>query len=99
MIRLMVLYPRGEGSHFNSEYWVSKHMPMLSANWPKLKKWEADIAAPDSPYYAVAHMYFDSIEDVQATMSSAETVTLMGDIPNYTNTSPIISTNTVSATS
>jgi len=99
MIRLMVLYPRGEGTHFNSEYWVSKHMPMLSSNLPKLKKWEADIAAPDSPYYAVAHMYFDSIEDVQATMSSAEIGTVMGDIPNYTNTSPIISTNTVSATS
>ena len=99
MIRLMVLYPRGEGTHFNSEYWVSKHIPMVSTNWPKMKKWEADIAAPDSPYYAVGHMYFDSIEDVQATMSSAETVTVMGDIPNYTNTSPIISTNTVSATS
>ena len=99
MIRLMVLYPRGEGTHFNSEYWVSNHMPMLSSNLPKLKKWEADIAAPDSPYYAVAHMYFDSIEDVQATMSSAEIGSVMGDIPNYTNTSPIISTNTVSATS
>ena len=99
MIRLMVLYPRGEGTHFNSEYWVSKHMPMVSSNLPKLKKWEADIAAPDSPYYAVAHMYFDSIEDVQATMSSAEIGTVMGDIPNYTNTSPIILTNTVSATS
>ena len=99
MIRLMVLYPRGEGTHFNSEYWVSKHMPMLSSNLPKLKKWEADIAAPDSPYYAVAHIYFDSIEDVHATMSSAEIGTVMGDIPNYTNTSPIISTNTVSATS
>ena len=99
MIRLMVLYPRGEGTHFNSEYWLTKHMPMLSTNLHKLKKWEADIAAPDSPYYAVAHVYFDSIEDVQATMSSAEIGTVMGDIPNYTNTSPIISTNTVSATS
>ena len=99
MIRLMVLYPRGEGTHFNSEYWVSKHMPMLSSNLPKLKKWEADIAAPDSPYYAAAHIFFDSIEDLQAAMSSAETGAVMGDIPNYTNTSPIISTHTVSATS
>lgn len=99
MIRLMILYPRGEGSHFNSEYWVSKHMPMLSTNWPKLEKWEVDIAATDSPYYAFGHMYFDSIEDVQATMSSAETVTVMGDISKYTNTSPIISTNMASATS
>lgn len=99
MIRLMVLYPRGEGTHFNSEYWVSKHMPMVSTNLPKVTKWEADIAAPDSPYYAVAHMYFDSIEDVQATMSSAGIGVVMGDIPNYTNSSLIISTNTVSATS
>ena len=99
MIRLMVLYPRGEGTHFNSEYWVNKHMPMVSTNLPKVKKWEADIAAPDSPYYAVAHMYFDSAEDVQDTMSSAGIGIVMGDIPNYTNSSLIISTNTVSATS
>ena len=40
-----------------------------------------------------------TLADVQAAMSSAETGAVMGDIPNYTNTSPIISTNTVSATS
>lgn len=99
MIRLMVLYPRGEGTHFNSDYWVSTHMPLVSTNLPKVKKWEADIAASDSPYYAVAHMYFDSIEDVQTTMTSAAIGAVMADIPNYTNSSPIISTNTVSATS
>ena len=99
MIRLMVLYPRGEGSHFNSDYWISTHMQLVSTNLPKVKKWEADIAAPDSPYYAVGHMYFDSIEDVQTTMTSAGIGAVMSDIANYTNTSPILSTNTVSATS
>lgn len=99
MIRLMVLYPRGESTHFNGDYWVNTHMPLVSTNLPKVKKWEADIAAPDSPYYAVAHIYFDSIEDVQTTMTSAGIGAVMSDIPNYTNTSPIISTNTVSATS
>jgi uncharacterized protein (TIGR02118 family) len=95
----MVLYPRGEGTHFDGDYWVSKHMPMVSTNLPKVKKWEADIAAPDSPYYAVAHIFFDSIEDMQSMFSSAGIGAVMGDIPNYTNTSPIMSTNTVSATS
>lgn len=99
MIRVLVLYPRGDDTHFNSEYWLTKHMPMLSTKWPKVVKWEADVAAPDSPYHAVAHVFFNSIEDLQASMSSAETGTVMSDIPNYTNTSPILSTNTVSATS
>ena len=99
MIRIMVLYPRGEGTHFNSDYWLNTHMPMLNDKWPKLKKWEADIAAPDSPYYAVAHIFFDSMDDMQGAMASPETGEVLGDIPNYTNTSPIISTNTVCASS
>jgi len=74
-------------------------MPMLSAKWPKLNKWEADIAAPDSPYYAVAHILFDSMEDVNDTFSSAEAGVVMGDVPNYTNVSPVLSMNTVSASS
>ncbi len=99
MIRVLVLYPRGEGIHFDSDYWVSTHMPMLSTKWPKLKKWEADIAAPDSPYFAAAHIFFDSIDDVHSALASAEAGQVMGDIPNYTNASPVISINTVSATS
>lgn len=99
MIRVLVLYPRGEGTHFNSDYWVTTHMPMVSTKWAKAKKWEADIAAPDSPYYAVAHIFFDSMDDVNATLSGAEAGVVMGDIPNYTNVSPVISMNTVSATS
>lgn len=99
MIRVMALYPRGEGTHFNSEYWLNTHMPMLPSKWPKLKKWEADIAEADSPYYAIAHIFFDSLEDFQESMSSAATGEVLGDIPNYTNTSPILSTGTVSATS
>jgi len=99
MIRVLVLYPRGEGTHFNGDYWLNTHMPLVTANWPKLKKWEADIAAPDSPYYAVAHIFFDSMEDVNATLSSAEAGVVLGDVPNYTNVSPVISMNTVSATS
>ncbi len=99
MIRIMALYPRSEGTHFNSEYWLNTHMPMLPTKWPKLTKWEADIAAPDSPYYAIAHIFFDSIEDLQEAMSSSATGEVLGDIPNYTDTSPILSTGTVSATS
>ncbi len=99
MIRVLVLYPRGEGTHFNSDYWVSTHMPIVGSQWAEAKKWEADIAAPDSPYYAAAHIFFDSMEDANAALSSAEAGVVMGDVPNYTNTSPVISINTVSATS
>ncbi len=99
MIRVMALYPRAEGTHFNNEYWLTTHMPMLPLKWPKLKKWEADVAEADSPYYAIAHIFFDTLEDFQEAMSSPETGAVFSDIPNYTNTSPIISTGTVSATS
>ena len=98
MIRILVLYPKGEATTFDTNYWTTTHMPMLSTAWPTCT-WEADVCADDSPYYAVAHIKFASKDEMGAAMGGPGTGQVMGDITNYTNVSPVMSINEVAGTS
>lgn len=97
MIRMMVLYPRSEGTTFDFDYWSTKHMPMLSQIWPTLARWEADKGADDGPYHAVAHLYFDDQAAFMAAMTSPDAGKGAADLPNYTNITPVASINTIAA--
>lgn len=97
MIRLMVTYPASDGSTFDGEYWTTKHMPLVSESWSQVVKWEADLGLPGQPNHAVAHIFFDSAEDMQAALGGPGAATVMGDIVNYTNVEPAIQISTVAA--
>lgn len=101
MIRVMVMYPTDVNAPFNFDYWKSTHMPMCATAWPKLAKWEADACAPDSGYAAVAHLYFNSMEDLQESMGGPGSGALQADMPNYFSASaaPAMLINTVAASS
>ena len=99
MLRVLVLYPKGEGHQFDGDYWISNHMPLVASKWPKVVKWEADLAGDDMPFFAAAHLYFNSPEDLESTMSSPAAADVMGDVPNYCNFEPTISVHAVAATS
>jgi uncharacterized protein (TIGR02118 family) len=99
MIRLMVTYPRGEETTFDAAYWTGTHMPMVTSAWPEAARWEADLGAPDSPNYAIAHIYFENEESMGAAMGGANTGAVMADIVNYTNVEPVIHVYSVAATS
>ena len=94
MIRVLVLYPKAENTTFDLEYWTTKHMPMLTTAWPNCR-WEADACGADSPYYAAAHIIFDSMEEMGAAMGGPSAGGVMGDIPNYTNVQPVIQISAV----
>ena len=98
MIRVMALYPKGENTNFNMEYWQTKHMPMLTEMWPGVR-WEADACNADSPYYAVAHMMFDSMDAMGAALGGPNTGTVMADVANYTNVQPVMSINEIAVSS
>ena len=99
MIRALVLYPRGEGTTFDGDYWVNTHMSKLVAGLPGVAKWEADLAADDSPYHAAAHIYFDSPEDMGKAFGGPQGAEVMADVANYTNIAPVMSMNQVAASS
>lgn len=93
-IQVTVLYPEGD---FNVDYYLKTHMPLVDENWSKygLQGWEviqfvkgADGAKP--LYQIQATLRWKSKEDFGAAMAGAEAKTVLGDIPNFTNTQPVL---------
>jgi len=96
MIKVSVMYPAGKDSTFDVDYYCKTHMPMVQRKvGPALKKMavEQGLAggAPGSSptYLAFGHLYFDSVEAFQ-TAFGPHAESIMADIPNYTNTKPVI---------
>ena len=96
MIRISVMYPNSDGGTFDMDYYVNKHMPMVGERCGDLLKGmsvDGGLAggAPGEPatYSAVGCLLFESVDDFQSAFvpHAAE---IMGDIPNYTNTTPVI---------
>ena len=103
MIRISILYPNVNGSRFDFEYYVQKHMPrsiQLLSSHPGFRSVSVERglagATPgsDPTYSAMCHYLFESADAFMAafTPHAAE---LQGDIPNYTNVAPVIQINEV----
>jgi uncharacterized protein (TIGR02118 family) len=96
MIKVSVLYPNGTGAKFDMAYYLNSHMPMVRQKCGAALKGMAveeglGGAQPGAPaaYLAMGHLSFDSVEAFQAVFA-AHAPSIMADIPNYTNTQPVI---------
>ena len=96
MIKVSVMYPNGAGAKFDMAYYLGKHMPMVRAKLGAALKGmavEEGLAGgqPGAPaaYVALGHLSFDSVEAFQALFAT-HAAEIMADIPNYTNTQPVI---------
>lgn len=96
-IKVVVLYPNDEGSHFKDDYYLGTHMPLVDKHWKQygLQAWEvikfargADGAAPK--FSTQATLTFESKEHFGKAMASEEAKTVLGDIENFTNTQPTL---------
>jgi uncharacterized protein (TIGR02118 family) len=102
VIIVSVLYPNGPGSKFDLDYYLRVHIPMVQRRLgAPLKRVavERGLAggAPGAPppYLALAHLHFESVEAFQGAFAPhAEAI--MGDVPNCTNTTPVIQISEVS---
>lgn len=87
MVKLVVLYgPPADAAAFD-EYYASTHVP-IAAKLQGVKRFEAAhvVATPDGsapPYHLIAELYFDSPEELQATMGSAEGQAVSADLANF----------------
>ena len=96
MITVSILYPRTQGSRFDMEYYLNKHVPMVKDLLGcELRGFYVDRglagAEPGSTpvYSGMAHLLFDSVEAFQNAFGPhAERI--MGDAPNYTTARPAI---------
>lgn len=96
MIKVTVLYPNGEGIHFDMDYYAKSHIPMVQRLFGKAMKGasiDKGIAAgaPGAPlpYLAIGYLYFDNIADFKDGMK-AFGKEIQADIPKYTNTKAVI---------
>jgi uncharacterized protein (TIGR02118 family) len=96
MIKVSVLYPNMPGARFDMSYYVSKHLPMVRERCaPACRTIAAEsglaggIPGTPPPYIAAGHLMFDSVAAFQAAFTPHATE-IMGDIPNYTNTTPVV---------
>lgn len=99
-ITITVLYPNTRGSRFDLDYYLKTHIPLVEKNWggkgltsTKLLK---GAGTPDpntpAPYQVIAILAFESLAAFQAAAKQTG-ATVVGDIPNFTDVTPIIQIN------
>lgn len=96
MVKVSVLYPRQSDTKFDMPYYLNAHIKMVQQLLgPKLKgvAVEEGISGlqpgSSASYVAMGHLLFESVADFQASFGP-HAQRIVGDIPNYTNTQPII---------
>jgi uncharacterized protein (TIGR02118 family) len=96
MIKVSVFYPQSAGKKFDMKYYLEKHIPMVKQKvGPALKNMALDqglsggAPAAAMTYVVMAHLTFDSLETLQ-TSFGAHSVSIIADVPNYTDIQPII---------
>lgn len=101
MVKVSVMYPNGVEHKFDMAYYLNTHMPMVRRELgAALKGVSVDEglggAQPGSApkYLAICNLLFDSLDAFQLAFAT-HGQTIIADIPNYTNTQPIIQINEV----
>src|SRR5438067_11809235 len=96
MIKVSIHYTNKEGSKFDMDYYLHKHMPMSIAKQRSgLKDASIDIGIngglPDSkpPYVVVCNLLYESIEAFYAAFIPHAEI-LIADIKNYTDVETIV---------
>jgi len=95
MIKVSVFYPNSPGAKFDMAYYTTKHMPMVQKKVTTCKGIAAEQGlGGGSPgaaatYIAIGHLLFDSVEAFQSGFGP-HAPEILADIPNYTNTQPVI---------
>jgi uncharacterized protein (TIGR02118 family) len=103
MMLLTVLYPAVDGSRFDADYYVDKHMPLVRDRLGSaLKEFRAvsglSGGAPGSAptYQFLALLAFESAEAMGAGLGQ-HGEELFADVPNFTDVQPIVQVSEVVA--
>jgi uncharacterized protein (TIGR02118 family) len=87
MAKLTVLYGHPTDPAACEEYYADNHLPLVE-KIPKLRQFEAGkvIATLDGsepPYYWIAELWFESVEQLQSSLGSSEGQAVAEDIRNF----------------
>lgn len=96
MVKLSVMYPHKEGSKFDLDYYLTKHLDLVKAKWGSLIK-DAYVTkglgggAPGEPptYQIMAHISFESMDALNKAIAGHGDE-IFADVPNFTDITPIV---------
>jgi uncharacterized protein (TIGR02118 family) len=86
--KIMVCYQAGNDVTFDMEYYRTKHRELCFKSFEGLERFDIDRGV-DGPYTAIAHLYFPSLDVLQAAMAGPNAGDPIADVPNYTNASTV----------
>jgi uncharacterized protein (TIGR02118 family) len=87
MVKTIVLYGKPTDEAAFEGYYANTHLP-IAGKIPGVRRFEAGriVGTPDGgepPYYRAAELWFDSLEAMEAAMSSPEGQATVADLPNF----------------
>lgn len=94
MVKLVVCYGAPEDPAAFDQYYADTHVPLVH-KIPNLRRFEAGkvLGTPDgsaAPYYFLAELWFDSPQDLEASMGSPEGQAAGADVPNFASGGAIL---------
>ena len=96
MIKVSVLYPTANGTTFDLEYYLTHHVPLVARLLAsELRNAEVErgvgmlMPGQDTVFHVIGHLYFDSVDALNRVFAPNANE-ILGDIPNYTNSTPIV---------
>lgn len=91
-----VMYPNDDDIHFDRQYYMATHMPLVESTWKKygLTSWQVieyskALDGGKPPYLIAAKLEWESEESLQNALQDPDAAKIFGDIPNFTNKQPI----------
>ena len=95
MFKVSVMYPNEEGAKFNIDYYRTTHMELVKKHLKPFGLIKTDVdkgvsgrGDQTAPYICIGNLYFDSQDGYDRGIAEAGPI-LRGDIPNFTNVTPI----------
>ena len=87
MVKITALFGHPEDPNAFEEHYTNTHVPLVH-EIPELQRFEAAraIATPDGselPYYRIAELYFEDVEQLQGSLGSDEGQAATADLQNF----------------
>ena len=94
MYKVSVMYPNRDGGRFDLEYYRTTHMDLVAKHLKPFGLVRTEVlrgisgGGQPAPYICIGSLYFETVDGYEKGIA-ASGGTLRGDIPNFTDLSPV----------
>ena len=99
MIVVTVLYPKTGQSHFDHDYYLQRHVPLVRERWEsfglkevRLLRGRATLDGASPNFELIGELTFPSVEHIQNALG-AHGAEIVADIAKFTNIQPLLQVN------